>query len=141
MSTARTAKQFLNRLFAGALLALAAAGVSAQAVPGQPAPDFTLTSTDGKTVSLADYRGRYVVLEWNNPHCPFVVKHYGSGNMQSLQKRFGAENVAWLTVNSTSPSHGDYMAPAALSAWMKEQGAAPTAEMTDAILEALPAAV
>jgi len=131
MTKARTAKQFLNRLFAGALLALAAAGASAQAVPGQPAPAFTLTSIDGKTVSLADYRGRYVVLEWNNPHCPFVVKHYGSGNMQSLQKRFGAENVAWLTVNSTSAGHGDYMAPAALSAWMKEQGAAPTAVMLD----------
>jgi peroxiredoxin len=121
-----------RRLAAGAAFGLLAAGASAQAVPGQPAPNFTLTSVDGRTVNLADFRGRYVVLEWNNPHCPFVVKHYGSGNMQSLQKRFTAENVAWLTINSTSAGHSEFMAPAALAGWMKEQGGAPTAVMLDA---------
>jgi alkyl hydroperoxide reductase subunit AhpC len=127
-----TTATLVRRLVAGAAFGLMAAGVSAQAVPGQPAPDFTLTSVDGKKVNLADFRGRYVVLEWNNPHCPFVVKHYGSGNMQSLQKRFTAENVAWLTINSTNASHSEYMAPAVLAGWMKEQGAAPTAVMLDA---------
>lgn len=115
-----------------AVLALGAAEVHAQALIGKPAPAFTLTSVDGKPVSLADYRGRHVVLEWNNPHCPFVVKHYGSGNMQSLQKRFTADNVAWLVINSTNASHSEYMAPAALAAWMKEQGGAATAVMLDA---------
>lgn len=109
-----------------------AIGARAQVTPGQPAPAFTLTSTDGKTVNLADFRGRWVVLEWNNPHCPFVVKHYGSGNMQSLQKRFAADNVAWLTINSTNRNHSEYMAPAAKNAWIKEQGAAPAAVLEDA---------
>jgi AhpC/TSA family len=122
----------LRRLLVGAALGLLAAGAQAQALPGQPAPAFTLTGVDGKPVNLADFRGRYVVLEWNNPHCPFVVKHYGSGNMQSLQKRFTAENVAWLTINSTHAGHSEYMAPAALAGWMKEQGGAPTAVMLDA---------
>jgi hypothetical protein len=61
-----------------------------------------------------------------------VVKHYGSGNMQSLQKKFTGENVAWLVINSTNRSHPEYMAPAAMAAWMKEQGAAATATLEDA---------
>jgi hypothetical protein len=127
-----TAARFVRRLVAGAALGSMAAGAFAQAVPGQPAPGFTLTSVEGKTVNLADFRGRYVVLEWNNPHCPFVVKHYGSGNMQALQKRFTTENVAWLTINSTNAGHSEYMTPAALAGWMKEQGASQTAVMLDA---------
>jgi len=128
----RSALRFLRLLAAMAAFGLLTAGAArAQLVPGQSAPAFTLATVDGKPVSLADFRGRYVVLEWNNPHCPFVVKHYGSGNMQSLQKRFAAENVAWLTINSTHTGHADYMAPAALAGWMKEQGAAPTALVLD----------
>lgn len=127
-----SAMNLLRRLLVGAALGLMAAVAQAQPLPGQPAPAFTLTGVDGKAVNLADFRGSYVVLEWNNPHCPFVVKHYGSGNMQSLQKRFTAENVAWLTINSTHAGHSEYMAPAALAAWMKEQGGAPTAVMLDA---------
>ena len=121
----------LRRLAAGVCIGLLASGAQAQPAPGQPAPPFALASVDGRTVSLTDFRGRYVVLEWNNPHCPFVVKHYRSGNMQALQKRFTAQNVAWLTINSTHAGHSDYMAPAALAAWIKEQGAAPTAVMLD----------
>lgn len=126
-----SAMTLLRRLAVGICIGLLAAGVQAQPTPGQPAPSFALTSVDGRAVNLADFRGRYVVLEWNNPHCPFVVKHYGSGNMQALQKRFTAENVAWLTINSTNAGHSEYMAPAALAGWMKEQGGAPTAVMLD----------
>jgi peroxiredoxin len=115
-----------------AVACMAAVPASAQPSPGQPAPDFTLTSIDGKPVKLSDFRGRYVVLEWNNPHCPFVVKHYGSGNMQSLQKRFTADNVAWLVINSTNRNHSEYMAPAAKAKWIREQGAAATAVLEDA---------
>lgn len=132
MMQALSPMKLLRRLAAGAAFGLLVAGAQAQALPGQPAPAFALTGVDGKAVNLADFRGRYVVLEWNNPHCPFVVKHYGSGNMQSLQKRFTAENVAWLTINSTHAGHSEYMAPAALAGWMKEQGGAPTAVMLDA---------
>lgn len=120
------------RLLVAAGLPFVALSTLAQPVPGQAAPDFTLTATDGKAVKLSDFRGRYVVLEWNNPHCPFVVKHYGSGNMQSLQKKFTAENVAWLVINSTNRSHPEYMTPTAKAAWIKEQGAAPTATLEDA---------
>jgi hypothetical protein len=98
---------------------------------GQPAPDFSLRDVDGKTVRLSDFRGRHVVLEWNNPACPFVQKHYGSGNMQQLQREATAKNVAWLTINSTEASHGDYQPPAQLGRWMRTQNGAPTAVLMD----------
>jgi peroxiredoxin len=99
---------------------------------GKPAPDFTLTDVNGKTVKLADFKGKHVVLEWTNPNCPFVVKHYGSNNMQGLQKDKTAKNVVWLSVNSTAKSHQDYMAPAALSSKMiGEWKAAPTGLLMD----------
>ncbi|HET7401026.1 MAG TPA: thioredoxin family protein [Usitatibacter sp.] len=114
-----------------ALAALAIAPAAhANAAVGQPAPAFTLTDIHGKSVNLADFRGRTVVLEWNNFGCPFVQKHYGSGNMQALQKKYGAE-VVWLTVNSTSTASPDYMKPAALDARLHEVGAAPADYLMD----------
>lgn len=109
-----------------------AAGASSGPSIGQAAPDFSLSDVTGKTVRLSDFRGRYVVLEWNNPSCPFVQKHYGSGNMQKLQKEAAANNVAWFTINSTESGHGDYQAPAQLGRWMREQGGAPAATLMDA---------
>ncbi len=88
--------KMIQWLAAGLLASSVASIANANATIGQPAPSFRATDVAGKQVSLADYKGKYVVLEWNNPGCPFVQKHYDSGNMQSLQKRFGAENVAWL---------------------------------------------
>jgi len=114
-----------------AAVAALSSSVHAAAVSGQPAPAFKGTDVNGKPVALSDFKGKYVVLEWNNPNCPFVMKHYDSGNMQSLQKRFGADNVAWIAVNSTRDDHGDYMAPASLAAWFKQQNAAPTAVLMD----------
>ncbi len=110
---------------------LLTAGSAAAAVPGQPAPDFTLTDTRGKTVRLADFRGRHVVLEWTNPGCPFVRKHYDSGNMQALQQDAAGRGVAWLVINSTGTGHGDYLAPAQLQRWMDGQKAAATATLMD----------
>ncbi len=115
-----------------ALLAAAPAAAFAQPVPGKPAPAFTLTGLDGRKVSLADLRGRFVVLEWTNPSCPFVMKHYDSGNMQSLQKRFTGEGVQWIVVNSTAESHSEYLKPAEQKAWLDKQGAAPTFAALDA---------
>jgi len=83
---------------------IAAAMLAADAPPvGSAAPTFSLPDTKGKTHSLADYKGKYVVLEWFNPECPFVKKHYGSGNMQKLQKEFTQRGVAWLTIDSNAP--------------------------------------
>ncbi|HPE01118.1 MAG TPA: thioredoxin family protein [Burkholderiaceae bacterium] len=128
-------KPQLSKLFAtGALLVagFAAGGTAlAQPLPGQPAPTFKLEDVNGRTVSLADLRGRYVVLEWNNPNCPFVRKHYASGNMQSLQARYGADKVAWLLVNSTAPGTEDYMDGKKLAAWLAEQKSQPTALLLD----------
>jgi peroxiredoxin len=114
-----------------AALAVSAAPTLAAPVPGQPAPAFRGVDVNGKPVSLADFRGKTVVLEWNNPNCPFVQKHYTSGNMQSLQQKNTAAGVVWLAINSTAESHSDYMAPAKLAAWFGEQKAAPTAVVMD----------
>jgi peroxiredoxin len=115
------------------LLAAAAAAPAAhaQAVPGQPAPAFELTDVNGRRVQLSGLRGKFVVLEWNNPSCPFVRKHYDSGNMQALQKRYTQKNVVWLTINSTAPTHDEYRKPAELATWIKQQSAVPSAAMLD----------
>ena len=117
-----------RRLFA-LTLALAAIGTHAATV-GQPAPDFSLTDVNGKTVRLSDFKGKHVVLEWNNPGCPFVRKHY-QGNLQALQKEFTAKGVVWLAINSTEDASGDYMSPPQLARWMAEQKAAPTVVLMD----------
>jgi peroxiredoxin len=70
---------------------------------GSNAPDFSLPDANGKTHSLSQYKGKYVVLEWFNPQCPFVKKHYGSSNMQNLQKEFTDKGVVWLTIDSNAP--------------------------------------
>jgi hypothetical protein len=115
-----------------AALAVAFAPAQASAVVGQPAPAFTATDTSGKPVSLADFKGRHVVLEWVNPGCPYVQKHYSSANMQGTQKDAAAKGVVWLAVNSTASDHGDYLAPAELARWMQGQKAAATATLMDA---------
>ena len=90
-------------VLAGSIL-LASPASRAAVAPAAPRPRFTITDTAGKAVQLADYKGKYVVLEWTNPECPFVQKHYSSGNMQALQKEWGGRNVVWLAINSTNAS-------------------------------------
>ena len=114
-----------SALVAGAALTLSGAALAAAAV-GQPAPAFTATDTSGKTVSLADYKDKHVVLEWVNPGCPYVRKHYDSANMPATQKDATAKGVVWLAVNSTNTGAYDYMPPAKLDGWMKDKGGAPT---------------
>lgn len=106
-------------------------GTLAAATPGQPAPGFTIHDAAGMPVKLADFRGKHVVLEWTNPECPFVRKHYGSGNMQALQKEFGAKDVVWLSVNSTNRNHPEFKTGAEMSAWMRTHAAAPNAVLID----------
>ena len=112
---------------AGALMRPAHA---ATAAVGQAAPDFSAVDTTGKTHKLSDFKGKLVVLEWTNPGCPFVQKHY-SGNMQALQKEFTGKGVVWLSINSTEQGSGDYLAPAKLAGWMKEKSGTPTATLMD----------
>lgn len=123
----------MNRVTtAFAALALTALALPAAAVSiGRAAPDFTLNDLQGKPVKLSDYKGKFVVLEWVNPGCPFVQKHYNSGNMPQLQKDAAAHDVVWLTIDSTQPSHEDFKTPQQLSAWLADKGAAPNAAMLD----------
>src|SRR5437870_12623109 len=88
-----------------ALSSLMAAAVYAADVPpvGSAAPDFSLKDTKGQSHSLSQYKGKYVVLEWFNPECPFVKKHYGSDNMQKLQEQYTSKGVVWLTIDSNAP--------------------------------------
>ncbi|RPH46500.1 MAG: thioredoxin family protein [Burkholderiales bacterium] len=115
----------------GALLLAAAGAALADAVPGAPAPALSLRDTAGRTVSLSDFKGRTVVLEWTNPGCPFVRKHYVTGNLPGLQSKAARTDVVWLAVNSTNPEHVDYLAPAELDRAMKDWKAVPTAILMD----------
>jgi peroxiredoxin len=88
-----------------AVTTLAAGALYAADVPpvGSAAPDFSVPDASGKTQSLSQYKGKYVVLEWFNPECPFVKKHYGSDNMQKLQAEYTGKGVVWLTIDSNAP--------------------------------------
>jgi peroxiredoxin len=103
----------------------------AQIEVGKPAANFSLPDTNGKTHSLADLKGKYVVLEWYQPDCPFVRKHYRSGNMQSLQKEYAEKGVVWLSINSSAPGEqGNYPADK-LNELAAKDGAARTALLLD----------
>ena len=108
-----------------------APNVHAAATLGQKAPEFTAKDVSGKTVNLADFKGKHVVLEWVNPGCPFVRKHYSGGNMQSTQKEAAAKGVVWLAINSTESAHTDYLEPSKLGAWMKEKSSTVNATLMD----------
>ncbi len=113
-----------------AVLMLASASSFAVKV-GDPAPDFTGTDSNGKTQSLSEYRGKYVVLEWSNRDCPFTRKHYESGNMQSLQKEWTAKGVVWLTILSSAPGQQGYVTASEENAQIAKVHAAPTAAILD----------
>lgn len=117
-------------LAASSLLALPYA---ARAVPsvGQTAPDFTLKDLNGKNVKLSGFLGKHVVLEWTNPGCPYVRRHYDAGNMQSTQAHALSKGVVWLSINSTDRSHYDYQEPGKLAAWLTQQRASPSALLMD----------
>ncbi len=103
----------------------------AQPEIGKPAPDFTLKDSDGKEHKLSDFKGKTVVLEWVNVGCPFVKKHYDSGNMQNLQKSAKELGVVWLSVCSSAPGKQGNETPGAGAAKVKEQGGAATAYLLD----------
>ena len=98
---------------------------------GAPAPSFSLTDASGKTHSLGEYKGKYVVLEWFNPGCPFVQKHYRSENMQNLQKEFTGKGVAWLTIDSSAAGSQGYLTPEDAKKQMNDWKMNPTALLLD----------
>jgi peroxiredoxin len=120
-----------------AVAAVFAAGCSesgpvlAKPVIGQAAPAFTLTDSNGKSHSLSDFAGKTVVLEWNNPECPFVKKHY-SGNMQGQQKDATGQDVVWLTINSGKAGKQGHVDGKAANAYVVASNASPTAYLIDA---------
>jgi peroxiredoxin len=118
-------KRSVSLLASTAVMALAAVVAQASVSVGQSAPDFQVKDTSGKEQSLAAYKGKYVVLEWVNPECPFVKKHYDSANMQSTQKAAEAKGVVWLSVASGDTSSAN------LASWVKEKKATPTATLLD----------
>lgn len=98
---------------------------------GDAAPDFTAKDVDGKSVSLSDHKGKYVVLEWHNQGCPYVVKHYSKGNMQSLQSAWTKKGVVWLSIISSAPGKQGHVTPSEEKKYLKEQKATPTSVVFD----------
>lgn len=117
--------------FASLVLLLAAGAATAEVGPGDMAPEFTLRDVNGQSVRLADFRGRHVVVEWFNSGCPFVQKHYETGNMQALQSRYTSKGVAWLAINSTNPRSADYRDATRSQALLRDWKMAPTALALD----------
>ena len=111
--------------------ALAPAGVRAAPGIGDDAPDFSLPTADGKTETLARHRGKFVVLEWTNPVCPFVQRHYISGHMQKLQAEETARGVVWLTIDSSAKGKEGHLTAEGAGAWMEEKRLACSAFLLD----------
>jgi len=114
-----------------ALLLCAAPLLLSAAKVGEAAPDFTATASNGKTFHLADFRGKYVVLEWHNNGCPYVRKHYNSGNMQRLQKQWTGAGIVWFTILSSAPGKQGYMSAGEENDYLAKMQAAPTAALLD----------
>lgn len=133
-----TRRVFLARAAAGAVVAGAAGSALsprpawAAAKVGAPAPAFTAPATTGNPVSLGDYRGKIVVLEWTNHHCPYVRKHYETGNMQALQKEATEQGAIWLTLISSAPGEQGHVSAAQANELTTSRKAAPTAVLIDA---------
>jgi peroxiredoxin len=112
-----------------AILATSAAWAAPEV--GKAAPDFSVADTNGKTETLSQYKGKYVVLEWTNPDCPFVHKHYDSGNMQKLQKKYTGKGVVWLSINSSAEGKQGNYTPEQWNQIVKDRNASPTAVLLD----------
>lgn len=134
-SRRKTVATIVGGGLAAALIGTMSIGAVAGAQPvpavGQPAPAFTGIDSTGKQISLADLKGKTVVLEWSNHECPYVVKHYSSGNMQAVQKDATKDGVVWLTVLSSPPGEQGHVSPQKADELTKSRGAAPTAVLLD----------
>jgi len=120
----------MRAIFAASALVIAAPLIAAPQV-GQQAPNFKLNDINGKVVSLSDFKGKTVVLEWHNPGCPFVKKHYSSGNMQKTQAAARKAGAVWLTINSGAPGKQGHMSGAEARTLIAQQKAQPSAYLLD----------
>jgi peroxiredoxin len=127
-----TAALTMSAEFAGGGFVRAASETEAAAQVGKPAPEFTLPSANGKSIDLSQYKGKLVVLEWFNHGCPFVKKHYDSGNMQALQKEYTGKGVIWLSICSSAQGKQGYGTAEEHNTEVKTSKAAPTAVLMDA---------
>jgi peroxiredoxin len=124
----------LFRIASCAALVVAALPLTAVAQAprvGAPAPGFTATDSRGQTETLSQFKGKFVVLEWHNNGCPYTIKHYASGNMQSLQKQWTAKGVVWFTVISSATGTQGYMTSSQENAYLEKMHASPTAVLMD----------
>ena len=123
----------MNRLrLATITMSLALACATAFALkPGEHAPDFKGTDSNGKPETLAQYHGKFVVLEWTNQGCPYTQKHYESGNMEALQKKWTARGVVWLSVISSAPGEQGYQTGPEENEYLQRMKASPTAVILD----------
>jgi peroxiredoxin len=114
-----------------AILLLATAPSQAEPKVGAPAPAFSAVNSEGKTVKLSDFSGKTIVLEWTNDGCPYVRKHYGSGNMQALQKKWTEQGIIWLSVISSPPGEEGFADGARANSLTAQRKASPTAVLLD----------
>ncbi|MEM6781932.1 MAG: redoxin family protein [Pseudomonadota bacterium] len=114
-----------------ALFLLPTAAANAAVEPGQPAPDFTGTDTNGVEHTLSGFKGKTVVLEWTNHECPYVVKHYGGGNMQALQKAATDDGVVWVSVVSSAPGKQGFVDAESGNKVISDKGSNATAKILD----------
>lgn len=121
----------VSRFMAGcaAILALVATALAVKV--GEPAPGFSAVDSHGKWQKLSDYRGKYVVLQWQNQGCPYSRKHYESGSMQRLQKKWTAKGVIWFTVISSAPGTQGFVTPGQENEYVQKMQASPTAVLMD----------
>ena len=132
LSTRPTSKRALGALVGLATALAATAALAREDVrPGAPAPDFTAKDSSGRDVSLARFKGRTVVLEWTNQDCPYVRKHYATGNMQQLQQEAAAQGVIWLTIASSAPGAQGYVDGLAADKLTVDRKAHPAAFVLD----------
>ena len=119
-------------LLAAVSLGFMTASLNADVEPSAAAPDFTLTDTNGKSVKLSDYKGKFVVLEWINFDCPFVIKQYGQGNMQKLQKEYTGKGVVWLSINSSAEGKEGHYDNQQINDLLKQNASGSMAYLQDA---------
>jgi len=128
-------RRFLLAGAAGTLAALLSRGAWADspqlAKLGKPAPAFDVADTTGRRHTLAEFKGKTVVLEWTSPSCPYAAAQYTSGRMPELQRWAKDKGIVWLTVLSTHPSRSDYLKPADAEAFNRQRGGTPTALLLD----------
>ncbi|WP_247741555.1 redoxin domain-containing protein [Endozoicomonas sp. G2_1] len=121
-----TNKWYSSKYWLIALVSMASLTATAAVKVDKAAPNFQLTNSQGEQVSLADFSGKYVVLEWTNHQCPYVKKHYDSDNMQALQRKYTDQDVVWLSIISSAPGKQGHVSPDKAEQLSKSRNAAPS---------------